>query len=66
MKIELVPDKHKGLLILEVNARPGLNIQIANRSGLLPRLKLVEQHHTGLVNLDDRIAFSKHNFEHRG
>jgi alpha-L-glutamate ligase-like protein len=64
--VDLVLDKDKGPLILEINARPGLNIQIANRSGLLPRLKLVEQHHTELVNLDDRVAFSKQNFEHQG
>lgn len=64
--VDLVLDKEKGPLILEMNARPGLNIQIANRAGLLPRLKLVELHHTELVNLDDHIEFSKHNFEHRG
>jgi alpha-L-glutamate ligase-like protein len=64
--VDLVLDKDKGPLILEINARPGLNIQIANRSGLLPRLKLVEQYHTELVNLNDRVAFSKHNFEHQG
>ena len=63
--VDLVLDKDKGPLILEMNARPGLNIQIANRAGLFPRLKLVEQHHTELVNLDDRLEFSKHNFEHR-
>jgi alpha-L-glutamate ligase-like protein len=64
--VDLVLDKDRGPLILEMNARPGLNIQIANRSGLLPRLKLVEQCHTELVNLDDRIEFSKHNFEGKG
>ena len=64
--VDLVLDKNKGPLILEVNARPGLSIQIANRSGLLPRLKLVEQYHNELVNLDDRLEFSKHNFEHKG
>ena len=64
--VDLVLDKDKGPLILEINARPGLNIQIANRSGLLPRIKLVEQYHTELVNLDDRIEFSKHNFEDKG
>ena len=60
--VDLVLDKDKGPLILEMNARPGLNIQIANRSGLLPRLKSVEQHQTELVNLDDRVDFSKHYF----
>jgi alpha-L-glutamate ligase-like protein len=64
--VDLVLDKEKGPLILEMNARPGLNIQIANRAGLLPRLKLVEQYHTELVNLDDRVEFSKHNFLGRG
>ena len=42
--VDLVLDKDKGPLILELNARPGLNIQIANRAGLLTRLQLVEQH----------------------
>ncbi len=60
--VDLVLDKTKGPLILEMNARPGLNIQIANRSGLIPRLKLVEQHHTELANLDDLVDFSKHHF----
>lgn len=64
--VDIVLDKDKGPLILELNARPGLSIQIANRSGLLPRLKLVEQHHTEMVNLDDRLEFSKHYFGHEG
>jgi alpha-L-glutamate ligase-like protein len=63
--VDLVLDKDKGPLILELNARPGLSIQIANRSGLLPRLKLVEHHHSGLQNLADRLEFSKLNFEHK-
>ena len=64
--VDLVLDKDKGPLILELNARPGLGIQIANRSGLLSRLKLVEQYHTELVTPDDRLEFSKYNFEHEG
>lgn len=63
--VDLVLDKDKGPLILELNARPGLSIQIANRSGLVRRLKLVEQHHTGLQNLADRVEFSKQNFEQK-
>ena len=35
--LDIVIDKVKGALVLELNARPGLNIQIANRAGLLPR-----------------------------
>ena len=64
--VDLVLDKDEGPLILELNARPGLSIQIANRSGLLPRLKLVDRHHTELVDLDNRVEFSKRNFEHKG
>ncbi|MBC8430871.1 MAG: alpha-L-glutamate ligase-like protein [Desulfobacterales bacterium] len=59
---DLVLDKNKGPLILELNARPGLNIQIANNSGLLSRLKMVEQNHKGLVQIEDRVAFSKEHF----
>ncbi len=29
-------------MLLELNARPGLSIQIANRRGLVPRLRHVE------------------------
>ena len=60
--VDLVLDKDKGPLILEMNARPGLNIQIANRAGLLPRLSLVEQHHKELTRIEDRLTFSKQHF----
>jgi alpha-L-glutamate ligase-like protein len=60
--VDLVLDKEKGPLILEMNARPGLNIQIANRAGLLPRLKLVERHKRDLLTIEDCIAFSRQHF----
>ena len=60
--VDLVLDKDRGPLLLELNARPGLNIQIANRTGLVTRLKQVEQHHRGLVNVAQRIAFAKRHF----
>jgi alpha-L-glutamate ligase-like protein len=60
--VDLVLDKDKGPLILELNARPGLSIQIANRTGLLPRLKSVEQHHNELTHIKDRVTFSKEHF----
>ncbi|MBN2270957.1 MAG: alpha-L-glutamate ligase-like protein [Sedimentisphaerales bacterium] len=37
--VDIVLDVNHGPLLLEANARPGLSIQIANRCGLLPRLK---------------------------
>ncbi len=60
--VDLVLDRTKGPLILELNARPGLNIQIANRAGLLPRLKLVEQASFQLKTLEDRLEFAKSRF----
>jgi alpha-L-glutamate ligase-like protein len=40
--VDIVIDQHLGPQVLEVNARPGLAIQIANRSGLRKRLRAVE------------------------
>ncbi|HQH26707.1 MAG TPA: alpha-L-glutamate ligase-like protein, partial [Oligoflexia bacterium] len=37
--VDIVLDQKLGPLLLEINARPGLNIQIANNAGLLPRLR---------------------------
>jgi hypothetical protein len=39
-------------MMLEMNARPGLSIQLANRIGLLPRLRHVET----LVAVPESIA----------
>jgi alpha-L-glutamate ligase-like protein len=36
--VDVVVDRERGPMILEVNARPGLDIQLANRRGLLPVL----------------------------
>lgn len=60
--VDIVLDKDKGPLVLELNARPGLNIQIANNSGLLPRLDLVEKNHADLGSVGERIAFAKEHF----
>jgi len=39
--VDLVLDKEKGPLVLELNARPGLSIQVCNRAGLRRRLDRV-------------------------
>ncbi|MFQ5349602.1 MAG: sugar-transfer associated ATP-grasp domain-containing protein, partial [Thermoanaerobaculia bacterium] len=39
--VDVVLDREHGPMILELNARPGLNIQIANRRGLRDRLHRV-------------------------
>jgi len=60
--VDLVLDRDRGPLILELNARPGLNIQIANHAGLLPRLKVVEQLRERLHSAEDCVAFSQERF----
>mgnify|MGYP001819075619 FL=1 len=39
---DIVIDRHRGPLLLELNARPGLAIQIANQAGLAPRIRAVD------------------------
>ena len=39
--VDVLLDAEDGPLILEVNARPGLSIQIANRCGIWPRIKAI-------------------------
>ena len=41
--VDLVIDRDRGPLLLELNARPGLQIQVANQAGLLKRLDLVDK-----------------------
>lgn len=60
--IDLVLDAELGPLILELNARPGLNIQIANREGLAHRLEAVVANRNALKDVDARIAFAKEKF----
>ncbi|MEM6602699.1 MAG: alpha-L-glutamate ligase-like protein [Pseudomonadota bacterium] len=41
--IDMVVDQEKGASLLEANARPGIAIQIANKCGLEPRLKMISK-----------------------
>ena len=54
--VDIVLDRDLGPLILELNARPGLAIQIANRVGLEGRLKRVEKAKLDNIPIADRIA----------
>jgi len=56
--IGLVLESERGPLMLELNARPGLNIQIANGEGIAKRLELIETNIETLTALDDRVAFA--------
>lgn len=59
---DIVIDKNRGPLLLELNARPGLAIQIANGIGLEPRLQLIEQQKHQQRTARERVAFSRKAF----
>ena len=63
--VDIVLDRDKGPLMLEINARPGLAIQIANQSGLKLRLDAVERERAGLKTIADRVCFARDRFAHR-
>lgn len=60
--VDFVLDRDRGPLMLELNARPGLNIQIANHAGLYHRLKRVEQYQTALGDTRSRTEFAIRHF----
>ncbi len=58
--IVLTPDQ--GPILLELNARPGLAIQIANLDGLVPRLEKIRNDAPRNLLAKDRVEFSIANF----
>lgn len=54
--VDVVLDAEQGPLVLEVNRRPGLDIQKANGTGLLPRLRAVEAREAGEEATEVRVA----------
>lgn len=63
---DIVLDKARGPQLLELNARPGLAIQVANGMGLLPRLRHIEaldarQHHSP----EERVDYVLEHFDGR-
>ena len=60
---DIVLDKNKGPMILELNARPGLAIQVANQAGLSKRLERIDQHMLSTAyDADERVVLSKQLF----
>ncbi|HIP44498.1 MAG TPA: hypothetical protein EYG93_04080 [Sulfurospirillum arcachonense] len=59
--VDIVLDKDLGPLILELNARPGLAIQIANGIGEVPRFDLIDKQPMDL-SVQERVKFSVENF----
>jgi alpha-L-glutamate ligase-like protein len=59
--VDIVLDRMHGPLILELNARPGLNIQIANKVGLKNRFTLVDNL-TAKHDADEKVTFVREAF----
>ena len=53
---DIVLDAHRGPVVLELNARPGLAIQISNAAGLIPRLERIERAVEPGMTVEERIA----------
>ena len=56
---DVVVDQDHGPLVLELNARPGLAIQLANRAGLVPRLAEVDHRVRPEMHWPERIALGR-------
>ena len=57
--VDIVLDEDQGPMMLEMNARPGLSIQLANRIGLLPRLRHVESLAVIPESVAERVQLAK-------
>lgn len=56
--VDIVIDRSQGPLVLELNARPGLNVQLATGRGLLLNLRLIEQLETIPKSAEERVALA--------
>lgn len=54
---DIVLDKERGPMMLELNARPGLAIQIANRKGLKKILRTVDKDYPTGLSIEERLDF---------
>ncbi len=57
--VDVTLDARQGPVLMEVNRRPGLEIQNANAAGLLRRLKLIESLPKKERPVEDRLAIAK-------
>jgi len=53
--VDVVLDSKEGPVVLELNARPGLSIQIANRAGLWPRLLAIDSQAESIAPIPERL-----------
>jgi alpha-L-glutamate ligase-like protein len=56
---DVVVDARRGPVVLELNARPGLAIQLANRAGLVHRLRAVDALRSRELPLPERVAVGR-------
>ena len=60
--VDMVIDADKGPMILEMNARPGLNIQIANGTGLSKRIARIDEIYDPSLNPEQRASVARREF----
>ena len=60
--VDVVVDARHGPLLLELNARPGLAIQVANDEGLVPRLEIAREMRASEMPWQERCALAKRLF----
>jgi alpha-L-glutamate ligase-like protein len=60
--VDIVIDRDLGPLILEMNARPGLNIQIANCTGLANRFARIDHIHDSSKQPQERARIARREF----
>lgn len=60
--VDMVIDRDLGPLILEMNARPGLNIQLANQAGLAHRTNRIDEIYDAAVTPEERARIARQEF----
>lgn len=60
--VDIVLDEQKGPMILELNARPGLAIQVANGIGMQGRIDVIEEQDGESLSPEARVRFSLRRF----
>lgn len=60
--VDMVMDKTHGPMLLEVNARPGIAIQIANQDSLKRRLEQIDRDIGTLITHEQKIAYARESF----
>jgi len=60
--VDFVLDRDRGPLMLELNARPGLAIQVANLAGLRPRLEQADDVAGRLQTNEERVVYAMQTF----